>query len=161
MIKTVNNLVSLLLIHLGYKPDDIELIITQIENGIDVEDINEIKVDDKCKFKTVSCLNPISPQNHIWMVSAIQPNISGGISKTINIPNDYTEDQIKDLFKFAWVIGCKCITVYRDGSKAIQPLSSTSVKKEKKKCPVCGSSNISNSGSCGYCKDCGASTGCS
>ena len=92
------------------------------------------------------------------MVAAITPNISGGISKTINLPNDYNANDIKAILQFAWALGCKCITVYRDGSKAIQPLT---VKKEKKKCSVCGSTNLSNSGTCGYCKDCGASTGCS
>ena len=117
---------------------------------------------DKKKLRTVSCNKPISPENHIWMAGRITPNISGGISKTINLPNDCTADKIKEYFKFAWAIGCKCITVYRDGSKAIQPLSSVKKeKKDKKVCPICGSSNLSQSGTCGYCEDCGASTGCS
>lgn len=162
MIKTVNEILSIALLQLGYDNETIKSVLEQVLNGTDIFDIAELKEEDKKKLRTVSCNKPISPENHIWMVGRITPNISGGISKTINLPNDCTADKIKEYFKFAWAIGCKCITVYRDGSKAIQPLSSVKKeKKDKKVCPICGSSNLSQSGTCGYCKDCGASTGCS
>lgn len=162
MIKTVNEILSIALLQLGYDNETIKSVLEQVLNGTDIFDIAELKEEDKKKLRTVSCNKPISPENHIWMVGRITPNISGGISKTINLPHDCTADKIKEYFKFAWAIGCKCITVYRDGSKAIQPLSSVKKeKKDKKVCPICGSSNLSQSGTCGYCKDCGASTGCS
>lgn len=162
MIKTVNEILSIALFQLSYDNETIKSVLEQVLNGTDIFDIAELKEEDKKKLRTVSCTEPISPENHIWMVGRITPNISGGISKTINLPHDCTADKIKEYFKFAWAIGCKCITVYRDGSKAIQPLSSVKKeKKDKKVCSVCGSSNLSQSGTCGYCKDCGASTGCS
>lgn len=159
MIKVINDILPIALKTLGYNKEDINDIIEQILNGVDISDIWQLNVDDKKVLKTVSSEDPISPEHHIWMVAAITPNISGGISKTINLPNDYDANEIKALLQFAWTLGCKCITIYRDGSKAIQPL--TTIKKSKKKCSVCGSTNLSKSGSCGYCKDCGASTGCS
>ena len=162
MIKTVNEILSIALLQLGYESETIKSILKQVLEGTDIFDIQELKEEDKKKLRTVSCKEPISPEQHIWMVAAITPNISGGISKTINLPNNCTAEKIREYFKFAWAVGCKCITVYRDGSKAIQPLGSTKKeKKEKKVCSVCGSSNLSQSGTCGYCKDCGASTGCS
>ena len=158
MIKTVNDILPISLKMLGYDQERINSIINQILEGKDISEIWEMNIDDKKILKTVSSDEPLSPEAHVWMVSAITPNISGGISKTINLPNDYNANDIKAILQFAWSLGCKCITVYRDGSKAIQPLT---VKKEKKKCSVCGSTNLSKSGTCGYCKDCGASTGCS
>ena len=160
MIKVINDILPISLKTLGYSEENIHSIIEQILNGVDISDIWQLNIEDKKVLRTVSCNDPITPEQHVWMVAAITPNISGGISKTINLPNDYDANDIKAILQFAWGLGCKCITVYRDGSKAIQPLSSVS-KKTKKKCPVCGSTNLSKSGSCGYCKDCGSSTGCS
>lgn len=158
MIKTVNDILPISLKMLGYDQEIIDSIIDQILEGKDISEIWEMNIDDKKILKTVSSDEPLTPEAHVWMVSAITPNISGGISKTINLPNDYNANDIKAILQFAWALGCKCITVYRNGSKAIQPLT---VKKGKKKCSVCGSTNLSKSGTCGYCKDCGASTGCS
>jgi ribonucleoside-diphosphate reductase alpha chain len=67
---------------------------------------------------------------HVKMVAAVQPFISGGISKTFNMPNETTIQEIYDAYFTAWKLGIKCFAVYRDGSKATQALYTE--KKEKK-----------------------------
>lgn len=71
--------------------------------------------------------NALSPEAHIKMVAAVQPHISGGISKTVNCPESYTSQDIKDLYLLAWNLGCKAISVYRDNSKVSQPMSSHNI----------------------------------
>ena len=67
----------------------------------------------------------IAPQGHIRMMAAAQPFISGAISKTINLPNDATEQDIKDCYRLSWELGLKANALYRDGCKLSQPLNST------------------------------------
>lgn len=71
----------------------------------------------------------ISAQGHIRMMAAVQPFISGAISKTINLPNETSVDAIKDCYKLSWELGLKANALYRDGSKLSQPLSTKSDKK--------------------------------
>ena len=66
----------------------------------------------------------IEPMGHVRMIAAVQPFISGAISKTVNLTNDATADDIKDVYVEAWKLGVKCMSIYRDGSKSSQPLSS-------------------------------------
>jgi ribonucleoside-diphosphate reductase alpha chain len=76
---------------------------------------------------------------HVKMVAAVQPFISGGISKTFNMPNETTIQEIYDAYFTAWKLGIKCFAVYRDGSKATQALFTTVKKQpkiEKKKLPL-------------------------
>jgi len=73
----------------------------------------------------------IEPMGHVKMMSAVQPFISGAISKTVNIPNDATVDDITQVYVGAWKLGVKCLAVYRDGCKSSQPLSSSSQQKDK------------------------------
>lgn len=75
------------------------------------------------QFQTAAGENPISPEGHLKMVAAIQPHISGASSKTINLPEDTTVQDIYDIYMKAWKMGLKCVSVYRDGSKATQVLS--------------------------------------
>lgn len=70
----------------------------------------------------------IKPIGHIYMMSAVQPFLSGAISKTVNIPNESTVKDIYDIYMESWKIGIKAIALYRDGSKHSQPLSSKSDK---------------------------------
>lgn len=73
----------------------------------------------------------IHAHGHIRMMGAVQPFISGAISKTINLPNDATVDEIKDCYYLSWQLGIKACALYRDGSKLSQPLSNKSDKKKK------------------------------
>ena len=65
----------------------------------------------------------LSWKAHVKMMAAVQPYISGGISKTINMPNDATVEDIIDVYKYAYTVGLKCIAIYRDGSKGVQPMN--------------------------------------
>src|SRR6185437_4367639 len=73
----------------------------------------------------------IHAHGHIRMMGAVQPFISGAISKTINLPNEATIDEIKDCYYLSWQLGIKACALYRDGSKLSQPLSNKSDKKKK------------------------------
>jgi ribonucleoside-diphosphate reductase alpha chain len=73
----------------------------------------------------------IAPMGHIKMMSAVQPFLSGAISKTVNIPNESTVKDIHEIYMDSWKLGLKAIALYRDGSKHSQPLSSKSDKEEK------------------------------
>ncbi len=74
----------------------------------------------------------IHAHGHIRMMAAVQPFISGAISKTINLPNEANKEEIKDCYYLSWQLGLKACALYRDGSKLSQPLSNKSDKKEKK-----------------------------
>jgi len=73
----------------------------------------------------------LSPMAHLRMMAAVQPFLSGAISKTVNVPNEATVEDIKKLYEEGWKLGLKAVAIYRDGSKASQPLSATSKKDEK------------------------------
>ncbi|MBO9729189.1 MAG: vitamin B12-dependent ribonucleotide reductase [Chitinophaga sp.] len=73
----------------------------------------------------------IHPHGHIRMMAAVQPFISGAISKTINLPNEALVEEIADAYRLSWELGLKACALYRDGSKLSQPLSNKSDKKKK------------------------------
>jgi ribonucleoside-diphosphate reductase alpha chain len=87
----------------------------------------------------------IAPQGHIRMMAAAQPFISGAISKTINLPNEATVQDIKDCYRMSWELGLKANALYRDGCKLSQPLSATAdeAKKETNKDADSGKSDAS------------------
>lgn len=72
----------------------------------------------------------ILPEGHVRMMAAVQPFISGAISKTVNLPNEARVEDVADIYTLGWRLGLKAIAIYRDGSKRVQPLS-TSEKKEQ------------------------------
>ena len=78
----------------------------------------------------------IAPMGHVSMMSAVQPFLSGAISKTVNVPNETTVDEIADIYYQAWKKGLKAIALYRDGCKLSQPLSAKSDKKTEEKTDV-------------------------
>lgn len=71
----------------------------------------------------------LEPMSHIRMMAAAQPFISGAISKTVNLPNEITEEEIKDIYVDSWKLGLKAVALYRDGSKQSQPLNAKSDDK--------------------------------
>ncbi|MEZ4405267.1 MAG: vitamin B12-dependent ribonucleotide reductase [Polyangiales bacterium] len=74
----------------------------------------------------------LAPMSHVRMMAAVQPFLSGAISKTVNLPHDATVDDVAEIYMEGWKLGLKAVALYRDGCKASQPLSSGSDKKEKK-----------------------------
>lgn len=109
-----------------------------------IEGAPHIKEEDLAVFDCANTNGPegkryIEPLGHVKMLAAIQPFISGAISKTVNMPNSCTEEEIQDIYMQSWKLGVKAIAMYRDGSKGSQPLSSktketkeTTIKTETK-----------------------------
>lgn len=98
----------------------------------------------------------LNAQAHLKMMAAIQPFLSGAISKTVNLPADATAATIADIYKQAWRMGLKAIAIYRDGSKLSQPLNA---KLDSPACPECGG-KTEVAGGCFRCTNCGYTTGC-
>ncbi|GIL16258.1 MAG: hypothetical protein BroJett040_00090 [Oligoflexia bacterium] len=109
----------------------------------------------------------ISPEGHLKMMSAIQPFVSGAISKTVNLHQDATIQDVADLYMQAWKLGLKSIAIYRDGCKQSQPLQSGGTKIAPKpfdesqfpKCVDCGAPT-ELAGGCFRCVNCGTVVGC-
>src|SRR5581483_5076873 len=85
-----------------------------------------------CSFRPQNGTRFIHHNGHIRMMAAVQPFISGAISKTINMPEESTVEDIMDAYIESWKLGLKAVAIYRDGSKRVQPLSSGTGKAEKK-----------------------------
>ncbi|MDC1299867.1 adenosylcobalamin-dependent ribonucleoside-diphosphate reductase [bacterium] len=101
-----------------------------------IDIINEFKGDQSTQDKEYGVFdtaNEISWKGHIDMVAALQPYINMGISKTINLPATATVEDIWEAYVYAWEKGLKCISIYRDGSKANQPLTSSGKEEKEEK----------------------------
>lgn len=128
-LKLVNNQVPMALRRLGYSNQETEAIIAHITEHDTIEGApglkeNHLPVFD-CAFKAANGERSISHMGHLKMMAAVQPFISGAISKTINLPNTATVEDVKDVFMQGWKLGLKAIALYRDGCKTIQPLNVT------------------------------------
>jgi len=136
VIKIVNNTVPSALIRLGYSPEQVEEIVRHIDATGTIEGAPHIKAEHvpvfDCSFKAPNGTRFIHHSGHIRMMAAVQPFISGAISKTINMPEESTVEDIMNAYIESWKLGLKAVAIYRDGSKRVQPLSSGSSKGEKK-----------------------------
>ncbi len=135
VLKIVNNTVRLALQRLGYSEEAINRIIKYIDENDTIEgapglDEAHLPVFD-CAFKPINGVRSIHYMGHVKMLAAVQPFISGAISKTVNVPENTTVEEIADIYRTAWKLGLKAISIYRDNSKRTQPLS-TSMGKQKK-----------------------------
>ena len=134
MLKIVNQTVPTALKRLGYDAKQINEIIQYIDENDTIEGAPHIldahlTVFD-CAFKAQNGTRSIHYMGHLKMMGAVQPFISGAISKTINMPSAATIDEIELAYVEAWKLGLKAVAVYRDGCKRSQPLS-TGKDKEK------------------------------
>jgi ribonucleoside-diphosphate reductase alpha chain len=127
VLKIVNNTVSRALDRLGYSEDEKKEILEFLDKKETIEGASHLKEADlpvfDCAFKPIHGSRSIDYMGHIKMMGAVQPFISGAISKTINVPNETTVDEIVEAYIQAWQIGLKAVAIYRDGSKRTQPLS--------------------------------------
>jgi ribonucleoside-diphosphate reductase alpha chain len=132
----VNNTVPRALKRLGYDVKQIQEIMEYIEEHKTIEGAPHIKDEDlavfDCAFKPQNGSRTIHYMGHVRMMGAVQPFISGAISKTINMPNDTTVDEIMQAYMESWRLGLKAVAIYRDGSKRTQPLNTSKDKEEKK-----------------------------
>ena len=136
VIKIVNNTVPQALIKLGYSPEQVEQIVaTSIRpapsKALRTSSPSILPVFD-CSFRPQNGTRSIHYMGHVRMMAAVQPFISGAISKTINMPEECTVEEIMDAYIESWRLGLKAVAIYRDNSKRVQPLSSGSGKGEKK-----------------------------
>ncbi|TAN34774.1 vitamin B12-dependent ribonucleotide reductase [bacterium] len=135
LLKIVNTTVPAALRKLGYDELKVKEIVEYIDENDTIEGAphlmdEHLKVFD-CAFKPVNGSRSIAPMGHVRMMAAVQPFISGSMSKTVNLPTDATVEDIEQTYLESWKLGLKCIAIYRDGCKRSQPLS-TSLDKDKK-----------------------------
>jgi ribonucleoside-diphosphate reductase alpha chain len=134
LMKIVNNTVPMALTKLGYTAAQVKDIIGHIDEHETIEGAPHLKDKDlpvfDCAFKPSKGVRSIHHMGHIRMMGAVQPFISGAISKTVNVPKAATVEEIEQAYIDAWRIGAKAVSIYRDGSKRTQPLN-TSRDKEK------------------------------
>jgi ribonucleoside-diphosphate reductase alpha chain len=113
-------------------------------------------------FAIFACANDIQPEGHVKMMAALQPFLSGAISKTVNLAKETSVDQILEVYQLAYRLGLKSIAIYRDGCKSSQPLNRKSdLQKpvDAPKCADCGG-QTELVGGCFRCTNCGFTTGC-
>lgn len=126
-LKIVNRSVESALKVLGYSPEAIKQILDSVERTGTVEGIEEVRTEHlkvfDCSFRPIGGQRFVSAQGHLLMMAAVQPFLSGAISKTVNLPNDTSVEEIEEIFRMAWRLGLKSIAVYRDGCKTTQPLA--------------------------------------
>ena len=136
VIKIVNNTVPAALIKLGYSPAQVEKIASHIDSTGTIEGAPDLKPEHlavfDCSFRPQNGTRAIHYMGHVRMMAAVQPFISGAISKTINMPEESTAEEIMSAYTEAWKLGLKAVAIYRDNSKKAQPLSSGSGKGEKR-----------------------------
>jgi ribonucleotide reductase alpha subunit len=126
-LKMTNQNVDFALFVLGYNEENRNKILDFITENNTVENCGFIQQKHveifQCAFKGGG-RNSIAPSGHLKMVAAVQPFLSGGISKTVNLPEEATVSDIENVYFDAWSMGIKDISIYRDGSKVAQPLKS-------------------------------------
>jgi ribonucleoside-diphosphate reductase alpha chain len=139
VIKIVNSTVPQALIRLGYQPRQVDEIVNHIDATGTIEGAPHLKEEHLAVFDTsfrpANGTRFIHHMGHIRMMAAVQPFISGAISKTINMPEESTVEDIMNAYIESWRLGLKAVAIYRDGSKRVQPLSAAG-KAERRPGPA-------------------------
>ncbi|NYF79285.1 vitamin B12-dependent ribonucleotide reductase [Granulicella arctica] len=137
MIKIVNNTVPSALIKLGYNEAEVNAIVSYIDATGTIEGAPGIKAEHlavfDCSFKPSKGTRSIHYMGHIKMMAAAQPFLSGAISKTVNLPQDCSVDDIAEAYLESWKRGIKAVAIYRDNSKGTQPLNVSAQTDDNKK----------------------------
>jgi len=125
VMRMINRTVPDGLTALGYAPDEIREITSYLERTGTIEGAPGLETEDlsvfDCALAPVGGARTILPMGHLKMLGAVQPFLSGGASKTINLPSDATVEDIEKIYLEAWRLGIKSVALYRDGCKASQP----------------------------------------
>ncbi|MDH6224586.1 MULTISPECIES: vitamin B12-dependent ribonucleotide reductase [Streptomyces] len=135
-MQIVNGTVPQALRRLGYQEEQIEAIVAHIAEHGNVIDAPSLKPEHYEVFDCAMGERAISPMGHVRMMAAIQPWISGAISKTVNMPETATVEEVEEIYFEAWKLGVKALAIYRDNCKVGQPLSAKKKEEEKKAEPV-------------------------
>ncbi|MGI0071839.1 MAG: vitamin B12-dependent ribonucleotide reductase [Thermoplasmata archaeon] len=125
VLRMVNRTVPDGLASLGYTPEEIHAVTAHVEKTGSIEGAPGLDADDlavfDCALAPMGSSRTIPPMGHLKMLAAVQPFLSGGASKTINLPNDASVEDIEKIYLEAWRHGIKSVALYRDGCKASQP----------------------------------------
>jgi ribonucleoside-diphosphate reductase alpha chain len=137
LIKIVNNTVPEALMRLGYTPEQMSEIVSHIDQNGKIEGAPHLKPEHlpvfDCSLAPAGGGRSITWTGHVKMMAAAQPFLSGAISKTINMPEESTVEDVMDAYIESWKLGLKAVAIYRDNSKRSQPLSAAGQKKDEKK----------------------------
>jgi ribonucleoside-diphosphate reductase alpha chain len=137
MLKLVNKTVPMALERLGYSANDIKAISDYIDENEMIEGAERLNPEHlpvfDCAFKPRNGKRHIHYMAHLKMMAAVQPFISGAISKTINMPKESTTEEIVAAYTQGWKLGLKSVAIYRDGSKKLQPVSTQKHKDVRSK----------------------------
>jgi ribonucleoside-diphosphate reductase alpha chain len=185
----VNQTVPVALRQLGYDMAQIQAIVAHVGATGNIEHAAALRPEHLAVFDCankcgVHGLRFLRARSHLLMMAAVQPFLSGAISKTVNLPFETTVQEIEDVYAEAWRLGLKACALYRDGCKVSQPLSGQGAREFKAQspvaavgseemtmalrpimadappCNVCGHFTV-RSGTCYKCLNCGSSLGCS
>jgi ribonucleoside-diphosphate reductase alpha chain len=124
----VNQTIPLALRRLGYAPDQVDDIVAYIDQHMSVVGAPHLAPEHLPVFACSMGDNPIHYEGHVRMMGAVQPFVSGGISKTVNMPEEVTVEDVEELHLLAWQLGLKSVAIYRDNCKLGQPLSTSKAK---------------------------------
>ncbi len=135
-MQIVNQTIPRALKNLGYTAETTEAIVAFIADHGHVIDAPGLKTEHYEVFDTAMGERAIQPMGHVRMMAAVQPFLSGAISKTVNLPESATVEEISDVYMQGWKLGLKALAVYRDNCKVGQPLSDGKKKEEPKAAEV-------------------------
>jgi ribonucleoside-diphosphate reductase alpha chain len=126
-----------LLKHLGFNQAQIDEANDVIVGRMTIEGAPHLREEHYAVFDCANRCGKIGRRylhamSHVKMMAAVQPFLSGAISKTVNLPNEATVDEVRQIYEEGWRLGLKAVALYRDGCKASQPLSTSSAKSEEK-----------------------------
>lgn len=173
-LKIVNRTVEPALRRLGYGAEEIGRILAHIDAWDTIEDVidpagggriasglreDHLAVFD-CAFRPQHGRRSLAALGHLRMMAAVQPFLSGGISKTVNLPESASVGEIEAIYLEAWRLGLKAVAIYRDGSKGIAPVATRRPGESDRACLECGAFQVVLDGACGVCASCGANSGC-
>lgn len=131
MMTIVNKTVPVALKTLGYSSAQIEDINTYVGEATSIVGAPHIKEEHVPVFQCSMGDNPIHYLGHIKMMAAVQPFLSGAISKTVNMPEDVSVDDVEEIYMESWRLGLKAVAIYRDNCKSAQPLKTASKSNDE------------------------------
>jgi ribonucleoside-diphosphate reductase alpha chain len=127
----VNQTVPQALAHLGYQPEQVEAIVAYIDENKTIKGAPALKPEHEKVFQCAMGDDAIHYFGHVKMMAAAQPFISGAISKTVNMPEEVTVEEVEQLYYESWKLGLKAVAIYRDNCKVAQPLSVDKKKSDE------------------------------
>ena len=143
-MQIVNQTIPFALHRLGYSQETIEAIVDYIGTNGHVVDAPGLKQEHYAIFDTAVGIRAIEPMGHVRMMAAVQPFLSGAISKTVNMPETATVEEVKEIYFQGWKMGLKALAIYRDNCKVGQPLSDAKAKTETKPAATATTTELSH-----------------